>query len=309
MLPEPQTSLPVSRRSFGFGLGATALAMTVPQGAHAASPDRLHVGDISVTALSDGHFDLPPAAFSPQPEATSTKFQSVGAHAWLIETGHRKMLVDTGSGTTLRGKYPDTGHLPMALARAGVSPDQITDILITHMHADHIGGLMHGGAARYPNAMLHVCEVEWRYWSAPDRAQLVAPAQRPLANLIAGLMDQMAYRIAVHNPNGDIGAGVWLEAAPGHTPGHQIVHVTSGTHSLLLLGDALICGPLQFARPDIHYILDADPEQAAATRAALFDRIATDTVPFAATHLAYGGPHRLHARKGAGYHAEVLRRI
>ncbi|WP_299042777.1 MBL fold metallo-hydrolase [uncultured Tateyamaria sp.] len=262
-----------------------------------------------MTALSDGHFDLPPAAFSPQPEATSPQMQYVGANAWLIETGTRRMLVDTGSGSTLRGKYPDTGHLPMALARAGVMPDQITDILITHMHADHIGGLMHGGAARYPNAMLHVCEVEWRYWAAPERAQRVAPAQRPLANLIAGLMDQMAYRIAVHNPNGDIGQGIWLEAAPGHTPGHQIVHVSSGTDSLLLLGDVLISGPLQFAQPDIHYVLDSDPAQAAATRSALFDRIATDDLAFAATHLLHGGPHRLTARAGTGYRAEEMHAI
>ena len=308
MLLKPQMSHPVSRRSFGFGLGATALAVTLPQGARAASPYRLRVGDISVTALSDGHFDLPPAAFSPQPEAPP-KSQYVGANAWLIETGHRRMLVDTGSGATLRAKYPDTGHLPMALARAGVTPDQITDILITHMHADHIGGLMHGGAARYPNAMLHVCEVEWRYWAAPERAQLVAPPQRPLANLIAGLMDQMAYRIAVHVPNGDIGAGIRLEAAPGHTPGHQIVHVSSGRDSLLLLGDVLISGPLQFAQPDIHYVLDDDPAQAAATRTALFDRIAADDIPFAATHLVHGGPHRLERRASTGYHAERLHAI
>ncbi len=306
MLSESQTSHLVSRRSFGFGLGATALAGFAPQSASSAISKRLRIGDISVTALSDGHFELPPAAFSPQPEATSTQTQLVGANAWLIETGNRRMLVDTGSGETLRGKYPQTGHLPTALAHAGVSPDQITDIIITHMHADHIGGLMQGGISRYPNAMLHLCEVEWRYWAAPERAQLVAPAQRPLANLIAGLMDQMAYRIAVHRPNGDLGSGVWLESAPGHTPGHQVVHVSSGANSLLLLGDVLISGPLQFAQPDIRYVLDDDPDLAAATRTVMFDRIMTDGLMFAATHLIHGGAHKLDAHPRGGYHAEKI---
>ncbi|MEM8656069.1 MAG: MBL fold metallo-hydrolase [Pseudomonadota bacterium] len=259
-----------------------------------------------MTALSDGHFELPLAAFSPQPEATSPSPQYVGAHAWLIETGNRRMLVDTGSGDTLKGKYPNTGKLASALAGAGIAPDEITDIIITHMHADHIGGLMRTNTAQYPNAMLHLCEVEWRYWAAPERAQLVAPAQRPLANLIGGLMEQMAYRIAVHRPNGDIGAGVWLEAAPGHTPGHQIVHVSSGDQSLLLLGDVLISGPLQFAQPDIRYVLDDDPDQAAQTRSTLFDRIAADEIAFAATHLVHGGAHRLDARTSGGYHAEQV---
>lgn len=306
MLSEPQTSPLVSRRSVAFGLGATALAGFVPQSASSATPKRLRIGDISVTALSDGHLELPPAAFSPQPEATSTETQLVGAHAWLIETGTRRMLVDTGSGETLRAKYPQTGQLPQALARAGISPEDITDIIITHMHADHIGGLMHGEMARYSNAMLHLCEVEWRYWAAPERAQLVAPAQRPLANLIAGLMEKMAYRVAVHRPNGDIGAGVWMEAAPGHTPGHQIVHVTSGNDSLLLLGDVLICGPLQFAQPGIRYILDDDPDMAIATRSVLFDRITTDGLKFAATHLVDGGAHRLDTKASGGYHAEKV---
>ncbi|MEL6467275.1 MAG: MBL fold metallo-hydrolase [Pseudomonadota bacterium] len=306
MLPDPYTSPLVSRRSFGFGLGATALATLVPQGVKAASPKRLLIGDISVTALSDGHFELPLAAFSPQPEATQTLPQYVGAHAWLVETGNRRMLVDTGSGDTLKGKYPDTGNLPQALAHAGILPDDITDIIITHMHADHIGGLMRGDMAQYPNAMLHLCEVEWRYWAAPERAQLVAPAQRPLANLIGGLMEKMAYRIAVHRPNGDIGSGVWLEAAPGHTPGHQIVHVSAGNQSLLLLGDVLISGPLQFAQPDIRYVLDDDADQAAQTRSALFDRIATDDIAFAATHLLHGGAHRLDGLRGGGYHAEQV---
>ncbi|WP_299548232.1 MBL fold metallo-hydrolase [uncultured Tateyamaria sp.] len=304
MLPESHTSPLVSRRSVTFGLGAMALAGLPPQGARSASPNRIRIGDIAVTALSDGHFELPSAAFSPWPKEASTHPLYVGAYAWLIEAGNRRMLVDTGSGNTLRGKHPNTGYLPMALARAGVTPDQVTDIIITHMHADHIGGLMHGEVAAYPNAMLHLCELEWRYWAAPERPQLVAPAQRPLANLIAGLMDRMAYRIAVHRSNGDIGSGVWLEDAPGHTPGHQIVHIASGTQSLLLLGDVLISGTLQFAQPNIRYVLDDDPEQAALTRTGLFDRITADEILFAATHLIDGGPHRLEKTAVSGYRAQ-----
>jgi len=308
-MPLPQSSAPMSRRTMLSVLGATGLTGLLPAPAAAMDVPRTRVGDITVTSLSDGHFDLPRAAFSPLPGAGTQKNQRVGAHAWLIETGPRRMLVDTGSGTLLRGKYPDTGHLDTALAETGTVPEDITDILITHMHVDHIGGLMQGGMARYPNAMLHLCEIEWRYWAAPERAQLVAPAQRPLANMIAGLIDQFAYKIAVHRTGSDLGAGVRLEAAPGHTPGHQIVHIDSNGQSLLLLGDALISGPLQFAHPDIQYVLDDDPALAARTRAALFDRIAADGTMFSATHLVSGSPQKLKRRAPLSYSVHAAKTI
>ena len=285
----------MSRRSSLIGLGALGLTCLAPLSPGAAHTPGEMVGDIRVIPLSDGYYDVPLAAFTLPPEAPPHPDPMVrlGAHAWLIETGARRILVDAGAGTMLRVRHPYSGQLPGALAHVGVSPTDITDIIITHMHADHIGGLMDGGIARFPNAMLHLSAAEWQYWTAPERAASIRPALRPMAWQIAAMADAFAYRIAMHDGTTDIGPGVWTEPAPGHSPGHQIVHVTSGSDSLLLLGDTLVCGALQFEHPQIPYALDANPELAAATRTALFDRIASDDIRFAATHLQLGVPHRL----------------
>ncbi|MEM8792453.1 MAG: MBL fold metallo-hydrolase [Pseudomonadota bacterium] len=301
----------LSRRGFTaglFGAGLTAGAASVVGAADAKA------GSIRITALSDGHFDLPPAAFSDQEpgspaavEALSALGTSVraGANVWLLETPTRRILVDAGSGPTLQAKYPYTGQLPQALVATGVDPDSITDIIITHMHADHIGGLMRDDRRVFPSARLHIAEREWAYWTAPDRPSQVAPALKPLSQLIQAIVGTLTYEKTLHAGETDLVEGIWLVPAPGHTPGHLAVRIDDDGQQVLLLGDALISDAIQFAHPEVRYVLDSDPEGAAATRHALFDMIAADGIAFTATHLNSQALIGL-SREGDGYRPHLV---
>lgn len=303
------TNLP--RRGFTAGLcGAGLISGT----AFAAGPAEPQLGSIRITTLSDGHFDLPPAAFSSD-EATAPAASSalaalgesmrVGANVWLLDTPKRRILVDTGSGPTLQAKYPNTGRLSETLVATGTDADSITDIVITHMHADHIGGLMRDGRRIFPEARLHVAESEWAYWTAPDRPSLVPATLKPLTQLIQDIAGTLTYERTLHPGAVDLGEGVWLEPAPGHTPGHTVVRIETGGRQVLLLGDALIADAIQFTHPGVTYGLDSDPEGAAATRRRLFDEIATDGIALTATHLNTQALIGL-TRRGKGFHPRLV---
>jgi len=247
------------------------------------------VGDLTVTALMDGYLDIPAAYFpnlSPEEEAKVSPAARFGANTWLIETDTRKVLVDAGSGNWLRERFPETGALEWGTEDRRAERAAITDIIVTHMHADHIGGLVSGGASLFPEAEIHLQADEWAFWT--DEALLTAAPEdrRPLIALIQSLAAPLKDQVRLHHGETDLGSGIRLVRAPGHTPGHQIVHLSSGREETFLLADAVVSDALQFANPDVRYALDSDPDQAAATRKQLFARLAADGVPFAATHLA-----------------------
>lgn len=267
------------------------------------------VGDITVKTLSDGHLDIPAGYFS---NASESELQLVrpsarfGANCWLIETGTRKILVDAGSGDWLKARFPDTGHVTDAGTALVSASREITDIILTHMHADHIGGLISNGQSLFPNAKLHLQESEWAFWTNDDLASTVPEDQKPIVELIQSLARPMSPQVELHTGDSDLGEGIHLSFAPGHTPGHQIVQVANGGTQAFLLGDALVSGALQFANPDVRYALDSSPETAAQTRKTLFDKLAADQIPFAATHLDTTRFGVLQARADGGYSFEPI---
>jgi len=257
--------------------------------------------------MSDGHLDIPAAYFS---NASNAELQSVspaarfGANCWSIVAGPRRLLVDAGSGSWLKARFPETGHVTSKGTHVMSAPETITDIIVTHMHADHIGGLVANGACRFPNATLHVQASEWSFWTDPSLAATVADDKRPIVELIQKLAAPMAAQVRLHEGNADLGNGIHLSAAPGHTPGHQIVRIAGGTDQVILLGDAIVSGTLQFKNPDVHYALDGDPSLAARTRKQLFQELAADQIPFAATHLE---PPRLRRPEASCRHRVPVR--
>jgi len=216
-----------------------------------------------------------------------------------VETKTRKILIDAGSGTCLKDRFPESGALNWQDSRLAERRDGITDIVVTHMHADHVGGLSAQGQSLFPKARIHVQETEWIFWTDETLLAAAPDDRKAMITQIQSLATPLAGQTILHSGEADLGDGVRLLPAPGHTPGHQIVHLSGNGEEILLLADAVVSDALQFSNPGVTYALDSDPAQAAETRKRLFDRIAADAIPFAATHINATGLCRLERQQSA----------
>ena len=143
--------------------------------------------------------------------------------------------------------FPATGQ-----ALEAVSGEAITDIVLTHMHADHLGGLLGGGFA---GVRVHVPKPEWEFWTQAGLADAVPEEQRPMIELVQAVAASFADRVVTHEGAADLGEGLTLMPLPGHTPGHAGLRLRSGGEELLIAGDAVISGQVHFAEPDAGYAL------------------------------------------------------
>jgi len=265
------------------------------------------VGDITVTALNDGHQDvsmatvlgIPPeeaaamlhAAFRPVPRRTAV-------NAFLIRNGDRVALVDTGCGKA----KPTVGFAAPNLAAAGIAPGQVDTLLMTHLHPDHWGGLTTpDGEPAFPAAELKLHAEEHRYWFDDAAANCVEDlAKRKLFFLDA--RDRLApYRDRTTLfTAGEVFPGVTAVPLPGHTPGHTGFLIASGGEYLLIWGDIVHVPELQVPRPEVVMAVDVDPPAAEATRRRIFDQVATDRLAIAGMHLHFPAFAHL-ARDGASW--------
>lgn len=259
------------------------------------------LGDMRATVLSDGHLDVPSDYFT-EPDGSQTT--RLGSNVWVLRGGGRVWLVDGGSGEALRARFAETGRLVSRLAEIGVRPGDVTDVVLSHMHADHIGGLSARGAPVFPRAVLHASVAEWRFWTDPALLSGAPDAQKPMIQMIQALAAPLQDRLRLHSGAADLGAGVALEPAPGHTPGHLAVRVSGGGAQLLLAADVALAD-IQLRRPEVGYALEVDPATAAATRRRVLDMAAADGLLFAATHLPFPGVAMIE-RHGEGFAASAL---
>jgi glyoxylase-like metal-dependent hydrolase (beta-lactamase superfamily II) len=265
------------------------------------------VGEITVTALNDGHQDVAMstvrgipaeeaaamlrAAFRPVPRRTTV-------NAFLIRVGGRVALVDTGCGPA----KPTVGRLAANLAAAGVAPEEVDTVLMTHLHPDHWGGLAGpGGMACFPRAELKLHAAEHAYWH-DDAAMMRLPDPAARQLFFLGARESLVpYRDRTTQfTAGEVFPGVTAVPLPGHTPGHTGFLVASGAERLLIWGDIVHVQELQVPRPEVVMAVDVDPAGAAETRRRLFDRVAADRQAVAGMHLHFPALAHL-ARDGAGY--------
>jgi len=201
-------------------------------------------------------------------------------NAILVRMPGRNILIDAGTG--------QQGALIERMASIGVRPEQIDDVLITHLHGDHFGGLLQNGAPAFPRARVHL--------SAPEHAFFTE--ERPNEAAVAALA-AYADRISTFEPR-ELGTrlrmllpGITPIAAyghtPGHTPGHTLFLIESRGERLLVIGDLLHVAPVQFAMPEISAVFDIDPVAAAATRRRVLSFAAENRIPVAGMHIAYPG--------------------
>ena len=236
---------------------------------------RTMLGDFEVTALFDGTIDLEPKKL-----LTNTTQAQVGklldrgfekdtvptsVNAYLINTGSKLVLVDTGAGGLFG---PTLGSLQANLKAAGYQPEQVDDVLITHMHGDHVGGLVQDGKLVFPNATIHAGQEDADFWL--DKANL-EKASAEMKGFFQGAMASLnpyveAGKFKGMKGNTDLVPGIKAVPAHGHTPGHNIYLVESKGQKLVLWGDLMHVAAVQFADPAVTIQFDSDSKSAAVQR-------------------------------------------
>ncbi|WP_163270081.1 MBL fold metallo-hydrolase [Chelativorans alearense] len=311
--------MPLSRRHFlaGAGLAGGALLAGTPVPALARAPLadtpttgalRRKVGSAEVTALLDGYIDIEPEMFIGLDAAEAAQLAEAGfqvpdprrtpVNAYLVNLGDRLVLVDAGTSNSMG---PTLGRLPAAIEAAGVTLAQVDTVLITHMHPDHINGVLTSeGEALFPNAELVVTATDYAFWHDDANMNQATDEAKPF--FVGARRAAAAYADRLRQIEGEAEAVASIQTVPlpGHTPGHAGFIIESDGEALFIWGDVVHMATYQFARPDWSIAFDVDPDLAAETRKRALDRVAADRMLIAGMHLPFPGFGHV-ARDGDAY--------
>lgn len=262
---------------------------------------RLMLGSFEVTSLSDGTVALPVDQLLHAPaghvaESLKQNFQQApletSVNAWLINTGSRLVLVDAGAGALFGLTL---GKLVAQIRAAGYQPEQVDDVLITHMHPDHVGGLAAEGKRVFPNATVHADKAEADQWLSQARADA---APKELKGFFQGAQASLAPyvqagRFKPFEGNVQLLPGIRAMTAQGHTEGHTVYAVESQGQRLVLVGDLIHVASVQLGAPEVTIAFDTDEPKAAQARARVFADLARDGSLVAVAHFNFPGVGRL----------------
>lgn len=282
--------------ALAFG-SAAALAAAPMAKTPAPGFFRLMVGDFEVTAISDGTVELPVAKLLKQDSAVTDR--ELAAHflksplessvnTYLINTGSKLILVDTGAGALFG---PTLGKLLANLKAAGYTPEQVDEIYITHMHPDHVGGLVLNGAPAFPNALVRADRPDADYWLSPANMEAAPAAAKGYFQGAMGSVNP--YVTAGHYRSFDgateLAPGIHSVPTKGHTAGHTSYVIESHGQKLVLMGDLVHVAAVQFDHPEVGIGFDSEGKVAIAERLKDFAAFAKDGTLVAGAHLPFPG--------------------
>jgi len=308
----------IRRNIIGALAASASLVFATTGSVHAAAPMvktsapgyyRMMLGDFEVTALSDGTAKLPmrdlltnikPAAV----DAALAKSYLVNpvetsVNGYLINTGEKLVLIDTGAAGLFG---PTLGNLAANLKAAGYQPEQVDEIYVTHMHADHVGGLMAGDKMAFPNAVVRAEKHDADFWLNQANLDKAADADK---GFFQGAMASVnpyvkAGKFKAFEGNTELIPGIRAIVTHGHTPGHSLYAVESKGQKLVLWGDLMHVAAVQFENPSVTIKFDSDSKTAAEQRKKAYAEAAKQGYLVAAAHISFPGIGHLRAQ-GKGY--------
>jgi glyoxylase-like metal-dependent hydrolase (beta-lactamase superfamily II) len=268
---------------------------------HELVPSRyaLKVGTIDVMVVSDGVLSLPGAMLGHNADPAvraawlEDRFLPPDVLEWalnvvVVRSGGRTILIDAGMGM----EFPDlkrAGQLIHRLEDAGIDLAAVTDVVLTHLHMDHVGGLLIDGVRERlrPDLQVHVAAAEAKFWEAPDFSRVSMPPGFPdaLRRTGANFLQEYGSQLRTFENEYEVAPGVHVQRTGGHTPGHSVVRLASGGDRLTFAGDAVF--QVGFDHPDWYNGFEHDPEEAARVRVNLLRELAANRESLVATHLSF----------------------
>lgn len=294
----------ISRRSLMTLAAAAVTAPLAPRRLWAGNT--LTLGGMQIDTLSDGFLTLPGSFIldGAPPEAADilarygigTDQMTPPCNVTLLRDGDRVVLFDVGAGHDF---MPSAGKLAEAFDTLGITPEDITHVLFTHGHPDHLWGLLDEfDDPIFPNAEFVMGQAEFDYWTDPETVNTIGAARTTFAVGAARRLGVIADQIRLIADGDEVLPGIAAHLTPGHTPGHIAYELRSGSEGVLIAGDAIGNHHIAFERPDWHSGSDQDAETAAATRLRLLDRLASEQMPLIGFHLPGGGIGRAERTDG-----------
>lgn len=308
----------LSRRTFAKALvtaplGAAVLPAAARADDRAAYPDAavygVPVGRYRMTAIMDGVVPLTRSFFFGPDDAEIDKVvadagigpQSLPApvNAYLLQSADRTILIDAGMGG-IEMMGPGFGRLQAGLATAGVASGDVDTVLVTHLHPDHIGGMLGEGGVAFPNAEVILAEAEAKFWTDPAMLAAAPEDAKGLFQLASGVVAAYGDAVTLVADGAEVAPGITLKVSPGHTPGHAVLHIDGGDRQLMMLTDTVHVSDLHLAMPHVGFGFDVDTALAGESRVRRLEEVVADGTLVAGSHIHFPGFGRV-LREGDAY--------